>query len=133
MHFRWDDQGDGRVQPILRAAIRRNGKSMPHAPYWLIDTGADGTTLPLKSAKFLDIPETDLQSEDSTSPAGPGKVFVPRNLGDTEIHLCGRWLRLRTLVFTAGNQPLIGRDLLFEHFNLMMSGEDFVLNWTSRG
>ena len=101
---------------------------MPAAPMMLVDTGADGTLLPIYSAKFLGFGAADLREEPCTVAGGTVTVYRPQDLAGTEIEIDGAWLALPSLAFVEQTLfPLLGRDIIFSHFDLMMTSIDFEL------
>jgi hypothetical protein len=55
-------------------------------------------------------------------------VHTPKDLAGTEIEIGGKWYALPSLKF-GKNVPisLLGRDLLFAHFDLKMTADEFEL------
>jgi hypothetical protein len=129
MKFPWLDLGDGLVMPMLRAAVRHNQVTLPFEPLLRVDTGADGTILPRQMAKMLGFGPNDLSSEKCGSAGGPIEVDTPIDLGRVEMHVCGEWIRLPSLKFADSSMALLGRDVIFSHFDLAMTSENFDLNW----
>src|SRR3954464_13084171 len=129
MRFPWLDLGDGRVMPMLRAAIRHDLVSLPFEPLLLVDTGADGTILPRPMAKMLGYGPSDLLSETCGSAGGPVLVDTPEDLRRVGMHVSGEWIRLPSLKFANSAMALLGRDVIFSHFDLAMTSEHFYFNW----
>src|SRR5262245_48847252 len=99
MRVPWRDIGSGRLAPLLTAGFRRHGKMMTVNPLMLVDTGADGTVLPVYNAKLLGFKASDLVAEECVVAAGRITVHRPRDLRGTEIEMLERWLPLPSLAF----------------------------------
>jgi hypothetical protein len=132
MKFRWVTIAPGQSWPMLRVGIRRNGGVMSADTFLLVDTGADGTLLPLKMAKLLGFQDADLQPETCQSAAGRTVVHTPKNLDRIEIEIGSEWIELPSLKFSDGTYPLLGRDVIFAHFELRMTAEEFELRPLTR-
>lgn len=129
MRVPWTDIGKGQSAPLLTVGLRRNGKVMLTAPMLLVDTGADGTVLPRYSAALLGFRPTDLEPEDCTVAGGTITVMRALNISGTDIEINGVWLPLPSLKFADTILfPLLGRDMIFKHFDLTMSDSYFELH-----
>jgi len=103
------------------------------APMLLVDTGADGTVLPIYSAKLLGFRDEALIPERCTVAGGTVVVRRPSNLSGTQIEINGSWLPLPSLKFADQILfPLLGRDIIFAHFDLEMTSSDFELRPRTR-
>ena len=111
--------------PILQVGVRRNSVTMPVLPFLLVDTGADSTLLHLQMAATLGLATTDLVEQKSSCAGGETLIYAPKDLGSAEICIGGHWFRLPSLKFGASlPMSLLGRDVIFSHFELRMtSGE----------
>jgi hypothetical protein len=127
MRFRWVAIAGGRSWPLLRARLRRGGNPATIDTFLLVDTGADGTLLPLQMARLLGFGEEDLTSEVSRSVAGETMLRVPRSLHQSEIEIGGKWIALPSLKFAEHTYPLLGRDVIFANFDLRMTSDEFEL------
>jgi predicted aspartyl protease len=128
MRVSWTDTGKGRFAPLLNVGFRRHGQVMLISPRLLVDTGADGTVLPRFNAKLLGLRDSDLVAEEC-GVAG-ARIIVHRlvNLTRTEIEIHGRWLQMPSLVFADQIlHPLLGRDIIFQNFDLHMTKTYFEL------
>jgi len=101
---------------------------MATASLLLIDTGADSTVLPSYTAKMLGIGEADLKSERCGVAGGEMPFRRLIDVADTEIEIDGSWLPVPSLTFTDQIlHPVLGRDFIFSHFSLRMTGTEFEL------
>jgi hypothetical protein len=128
VRVRWTDIGKGQSAPLLTVGLRRNGLMMLTNPLLLVDTGADGTVLPRYSAALLGFKDADLIPETCTVAGGTITVKRPVDVAGTEIEIGGVWRTLPSLKFAEQILfPLLGRDVIFAHYDLTMSGSHFEL------
>lgn len=128
MKGRWTDAGQGRRVPMVLVGIRRRGKTMPTSSLLLIDTGADSTVLPIFNATMLGISPSDLKEERCGVAGGEATFHRLVDVADTEIEIDGSWLPVPSLTFTDRIlHPVLGRDFIFAHFSLRMTGTQFEL------
>jgi hypothetical protein len=107
---------------------------MPTVPLLLVDTGADETLLHFRWAKLMGYEEPDLMAEESKAASGTMIVHRPKDLKRVELEIAGDWLSLPTLQFGKKlSISLLGRDMIFGHFELRMTGVDFELRRMRRG
>jgi hypothetical protein len=127
MKFRWTIIAPGQSWPLLRVGIRRDGGTVAVDTFLLVDTGADGTLLPLQMAKLLGYQADDLAEETSRTAAGLAPMHRPKNPGLVEIEIGGHWILLPSLKFGQHTPPLLGRDVLFTNFTLHMTADEIEL------
>jgi hypothetical protein len=127
MKFRWVTVAPGQSWPLLRVGIRRDGGTVAVDTFLLVDTGADGTLLPLQMAKLLGFQNDDLATETSRTAAGVAPMHKPKNPGRIEIQIGGHWIQLPTLKFGEHTPPLLGRDVIFANFTLHMTADEIEL------
>ena len=97
-------------------------------PLLLVDTGADGVLLNLALAKLMGFHDSDLVTEECKGANGLMTVHTPNNLAGTEIEIGGKWYPLPSLKFGKSVPiSLLGRDLIFAHFDLRMTAGEFEL------
>src|SRR5262245_18052679 len=101
---------------------------MPTDPLLLGDTGADGVLLNLALAKLMGFHDSDLVTEECKSANGIMIVHTPKDLAGTQIEIGGKWYPLPSLKFGKSVPiSLLGRDLMFAHFDLKMTADEFEL------
>lgn len=128
MRFPWISLTEVRPAPYLPVGIRRNGVVASPATFMLVDTGADETLLNFWLAKHMGFQEKDLESEGSTGASGAMTVYRPKDLGRAELEIGGTWYRLPGLRFgKRAPVNLLGRDMVFAHFELRMTARHFYL------
>ena len=86
--------------------------------YFLVDTGADTTNLPLVMAGILGYANTDLEAVQIVGVDGQAQSWQPKvKPPDVEIRIGGWWHKLPAIAFVERlPAPLLGRDLLFQAF-----------------
>ena len=128
MRFPWTPIAPAQSAPLLRVGFRRHGKIMSTDPLLLVDTGADGVLLNLALAKLMGFHDSDLVTEECKGANGLMTVHTPKNLAGTEIEIGGKWYPLPSLKFGKSVPiSLLGRDLIFAHFDLRMTAGEFEL------
>jgi hypothetical protein len=92
----------------------------------MVDTGADQTLLHMYWASLLGFSADDLTEEASKAASGSMTVYRPKNRRGIEFQIGGSWFPVPTIQF-AKKVPisLLGRDMIFGHFDLWMSGTHF--------
>ena len=111
----------------MRVRLRRAGEPAAIDTFLLVDTGADGTLLPLQMARLLGFAESHLVTELSRSVAGQTPIHAPRSPDPLEIEIGGAWILLPSLKFAEHTYPLLGRDVIFDNFELRMTADEFEL------
>jgi hypothetical protein len=127
MNFDWIDYGDGKPKPMLHTRLKWNGLMPKTDWFFVIDTGADSCVLPSLMSSQLGISETDLIEEECNTVAGKVKIKTVSR-GRAHIKIDGRWFPAPSLQFGRCGLPVIGRDFLFNHFDLRMNGRTFWLD-----
>jgi hypothetical protein len=108
--------------------FRRNGAVLAVNPTLLVDTGADGTLLSLGLAKPLGFEAADLVEEECSTANGLTTLYKPKLADLIEIQIGSSWFALPSLKFGArAPVSLLGRDLIFAHFELRMTSAEFEL------
>jgi hypothetical protein len=114
--------------PILQVGVRTSGRVVGSDLMMMVDTGADQTLLHVRWAELMGFEDTDLVEETCKSANGPMTVFRPRTRRRIEFQIGELWYSVPSLQF--GRKvpvPLLGRDMIFKHFSLKMTGTDFEL------
>ena len=128
MKFPWRAIAPGKKAPLLPVGVRRNGIVTGADLVLLVDTGADQTLFHLLWAEQMGFEDTDLVEEECKSASGPMIVYRPKNLRRTELEIGGAWYQLPSLQFGKKvPMSLLGRDMIFAHFDLRMTADDFDL------
>jgi hypothetical protein len=94
----------------------------------MVDTGADQTLLQMRWAELMGFEEADLTEESCKSANGPMTVYRPTFRRKVEFEIGGSWYSVPNFQF--GKKvplPLLGRDMIFAHFDLRMTATDFQL------
>jgi predicted aspartyl protease len=101
---------------------------MPPSPILLVETGAYTTVMNVALARPLGFDPGDLVEERSKTASGVMIGHRPKRPADLEIEIGKRWYPLPGLLF-ARDVPisLLGRDLIFAHFELRMTATQFEL------
>ena len=113
---------------MLQVGIRRHGKVMSTVPILMIDTGADETMLHLTRATEMGYQEDDLIEETCSTAGGEATTYRPKDISRTELEIGGSWYQLPSLRFSPTVRcPLLGRNMIFDHFDLRMTPSTFEL------
>ena len=130
MRFPWLKYVGDSQAPLLRIGVRRRGVVIGTDLVVMVDTGADQTLLHLRWADLLGFNDADLVEESCKSASGPMTVYrpKPRSRLGVDFQIGDAWFSVPSLQF-GGKVPLslLGRDMIFEHFDLRMTATDFHL------
>ena len=111
--------------PMLPVGFKRDGKFMSVNPTILVDTGADGTVLHMEHAANFGFDQGDLVEETYNSVGGPTPLWAPKNPGLLEIQIGTGWHPLPSLKFGQAPMSILGRDVIFNRFELHMTPGEF--------
>jgi hypothetical protein len=126
--FPWLEIAPGHAAPLLPVRFRRDGEVMPAAPILLVETGADTTLLNVALAKRLGYAPADLVAETHKAASGVMTVQRPKSFAGLEIEIGRKWYPLPSVTFAADVPiSLLGRDVIFTHFELRMTATSFEL------
>ena len=125
-YTKWEYDGFVVHRPMVSIVVAYKGKRSP--PIWfLVDTGADKTVLPLEIAEMLSIP-LDLTKGEKTNGAGGGEFMLYESL--ERVDLCieppkgFRPLKWKAFISFAEKEsiPLLGHKECLEKFNFEFLG-----------
>ncbi len=87
----------------------------------ILDTGADTTVLPFELVSLLGFSTSNLESINTNAVGGRTRTWRVKGDPGVEINIGGQWLKVPRLVFAERMPPLLGRDVIFTHFELRMT------------
>jgi hypothetical protein len=114
--------------PLLKIGVKRGGKVAGTDLVVMVDTGADETLLHIHWAGLMGFRPDQLKEESSKSASGTMTVYRPGTCRGIEFQIGESWFAVPSVRF-AKKVPisLLGRDMIFAHFNLWMTGTLFDL------
>jgi len=118
MKFPWVECGGGVTRPLLPVGFRKDGRVLGVDTLILVDTGADGTMLPLSLAPVIGFAASELKQATSSAIGGRVATWTAQTT-NVRIEIGGHWLPLPTLSFAEESPPLLGRDVIFANFDLL--------------
>lgn len=107
-------------RPAIRCAFRNGSTHLPNEVLAILDTGADSTVLPKRLASLLGYSDAHLDEITAMVVGATITAWKVKDVRGAAVEIGGVWLDLSCLMFVEGTPPLLGRDVVFANFDLLM-------------